>query len=119
MTTINREKFDDISILRYVKFKTHPDLLSGNKEFIDPLPLGKFEIPESTEDLYHEITISNVNRLDNIAAEYYGSPQYWWVLALVNDIFDPQVGLRIGDYIRIPALLKVLDALREFRQKEE
>jgi len=119
MATISRANIPEESILNFMKFKTSPDLFSGLKEFIDPIPLSNIEIPKNVEDVYHEITILDKDRLDLISYKYYGVEEYWWIIALANDIFDPFSDLDPGDYIRIPDQNTVYEILRKYRQVEE
>lgn len=46
------------------------------------------------------------HRPDLISNVFYGSPKYWWLVLLVNDINDPFEGLNQGDQILIPKLNK-------------
>ena len=57
----------------------------------------------SSEDTYHTVTLKDENRLDIIANIYYGTPRYWWVIAIANYIIDP-FDVPIGSYLRIPPL---------------
>lgn len=45
---------------------------------------------------------AGVHRLDLIANDFYGTPSLWWVLASVNNILDPLVGVPAGTSIRVP-----------------
>lgn len=45
------------------------------------------------------------DRLDQIAAQVYGDPAYWRVIAMYNDLADP-LRLTPGEVLRIP--LRVL-----------
>lgn len=128
MATISRKNVSEDSMLRLLKYKTHKDILvqlnpsekkDANREFIDPLPLGKFEVPESPLDLWIEVTLVNYRRLDLIAWKYYGNVKLWWVIAMVNDIIDPWTDLEPGDLIRIPTSMNVFNALRNHRKIQE
>lgn len=46
------------------------------------------------------------HRPDLISNVFYGTPKYWWLLLLANDITDPFEGLNQGDQILIPKLNK-------------
>ena len=64
-------------------------------------------IPESkNEDTYVTVTNKTKDRLDIIAYNKYGSPRYWWVIAMANYIIDP-FDVPVGTYLRIPPLLSV------------
>lgn len=56
-----------------------------------------------------KIRISQFDRLDNLAFKHLGAGEYWWVIALVNDI-DWMYEFTAGDVIKIP--VNVDDILR-------
>lgn len=58
-------------------------------------------VEESQYDQYHEVQTNEEGRLDIIANIYYKNPQYWWAIALANDIIDPFV-VTEGTILRIP-----------------
>ena len=61
-----------------------------------------------------DYTIIAKERLDHISFKFFGDEQYWWVLAVVNNINYPFAsgGLIPGKTIKIPLeLQKVLDRL--------
>jgi hypothetical protein len=58
-------------------------------------------VKDSDRDVYHEVQQNEENRLDIISNKYYGSPEYYWLIAMANDIVDPFV-VRVGDVLRIP-----------------
>lgn len=60
-------------------------------------------IPLSDQDIYHIVADNEVNRLDLISFNYYGTPHLWWAIALANNFIDPFV-LNRDDIIRIPPL---------------
>lgn len=48
-----------------------------------------------------EHTFSIGERLDHLAAKYFGDDQYYWVIAVVNSIVDP-LDIEYGRKLRIP-----------------
>ena len=61
-----------------------------------------------------DYTYKNGDRLDHLAAKFYNEDQYWWLIALVNDIAWPFAsgGLTPGRVIKIPLNAKdVFDRL--------
>ena len=44
------------------------------------------------------------NRPDLISNLFYGSPKYWWLLMLVNNITDPNEGFKLNERILIPKM---------------
>lgn len=63
-------------------------------------------IDESSEDQFMTVSLDDENRLDIISNRYYGTPRYWWVIALANEIIDP-FDIPIGMYLRIPSLISL------------
>lgn len=60
-------------------------------------------IDTSASDSYYTVTMVEENRLDIISSSYYGTPRYWWVIAIANNIIDP-FDVPIGTELRIPTL---------------
>ena len=58
-------------------------------------------IASSTDQIY-VMPQAEESRLDLISALFYGTPQLWWIIALVNNITDPIVGAPPGTALRIP-----------------
>lgn len=128
MATISKRNVSEDSVLRILKYKTHKDTVvrlnpsegkDAHREFIDPLPMGRFEMLESDQDQWYEVTLTDYKRLDLIAFDFYGNVNLWWVIAQVNDIMDPWTDLEPGDLIRIPRPTHIYDALREHRKTQE
>jgi hypothetical protein len=57
------------------------------------------------------VRVSNFDRLDNLAFKYLGSGEYWWIIALMNDL-QWAFGFEEGQILKIP--VDVNDALRLF-----
>lgn len=55
-----------------------------------------------SDDLY-TVPPGGVNRLDAISNAFYGTPSLWWVIAAVNNVTDPLIGVALNTTIRIPA----------------
>lgn len=73
---------------------------------------NQVKVPESENDVYHIVSATEVNRLDLIANQYYGSPNYWWAIALANNFIDP-LSVQEGTMIRIPSLTSLSDYKNE------
>lgn len=58
-------------------------------------------VPDATDVLY-TVPQAGEGRLDLISQQHYGTPELWWVVALVNNLLDPLVGFTAGTTIRIP-----------------
>ena len=57
--------------------------------------------PDVSDTLYR-VTLAGERRLDLISQLHYGTPELWWVIALVNNLIDPIAGVASGSDIRIP-----------------
>lgn len=77
-------------------------------QFIVSLFLNVPAVFFSEFDNYVEITTVNATRLDLISYLYYQTPEYWWILALANNILDP-FNIPVGTILRIPAENIVVD----------
>ena len=60
-------------------------------------------IEKSDSDKFHIVTKREENRLDIISNDFYGTPNYWWILAIANELIDPFI-VNVGDSIRIPPI---------------
>jgi len=58
-------------------------------------------VADGSDELW-PVPASAVPRLDLISNTFYGTPNLWWVIALVNDVLDPLVGVPQGTQIRVP-----------------
>lgn len=58
------------------------------------------KIPKKTSDIY--ILSKKLERMDNLAYEYYGDPRYWWVIRRVNKLPGGTLQIPAGRRIRIP-----------------
>jgi hypothetical protein len=59
-------------------------------------------VPDAS-DIVFTVPVAGSKRLDLIANEFYGVPDLWWVIARVNGILDPLVGIETGTRIRVPS----------------
>lgn len=66
---------------------------------------------EDSIEQYHRVTEEDMNRLDIISDKFYGSPYYWWVIALANNITDPF-------YVPVGITLKIV-RLSDFTMAQE
>lgn len=58
-------------------------------------------IPDASDTLY-TVTEPGSSRFDLISNMFYGTCQLWWVIARVNNIMDPLLGVAPGTVLRIP-----------------
>ena len=69
-------------------------------------PTRPTKVREQTDDLI--LTASHGDRLDNLAAKFYGSPRLWFVIASVNNLNNGSMHITPGTRIRIPAKNRVV-----------
>jgi len=69
------------------------DMISGNFSAYVPVIQDSLLVPQSME-----------GRLDLISFQYYGTPNYWWLIALVNNILDIEAEVVVGAQLNIPSL---------------
>lgn len=60
-------------------------------------------IVDDVNDIY--ITVSDNQYLDNISKKYYGDEQYWWVIAVANNISRGKISVPVGKQLKIPGNL--------------
>lgn len=68
-------------------------------EFWNPLDLPVLEA--QPDDSYY--TVVALDRIDSIAAKFYGDPILWWVIAAANNMEMLPTELNVGAKIKIPA----------------
>ena len=61
------------------------------------------EISPRPDDRYVEVTTGTAGRLDLISHSFYGTPRFWWVIAVANDLFDPIADTTVGLLLRCPS----------------
>jgi hypothetical protein len=61
--------------------------------------------------LTHEV--SDSDWLDTIATTYYGTPNLWWLVAMINNMMNPFEGLEPGTNLKILKSDYVYQILRE------
>ena len=59
------------------------------------------DVPERDDDIY--VTTQHGDRLDNLAATFYGSAMHWWFIAHVNNLTTMNV--EAGQTLSIPSTL--------------
>lgn len=67
--------------------------------------------PQFADDQAYVVERKFEGRLDLISAVFLGEPRYWWVVAMYNNILDPNVEITTGVIIYIPSLENVKSLL--------
>lgn len=65
------------------------------------------QISEASDDRYLEVTPGTVGRLDLISFDIYGTPKFWWLIAVTNNIFDPFEDMYPGMILRCPSQTRI------------
>lgn len=86
------------------RYKTY-----GKKQVINGVTvtngLCMYEMDYTGEEVYHTVQSGEQFRLDNISYTYYGDPEYWWLIALHNNISSSLFDVSPGDILKIPVNL--------------
>ncbi len=70
------------------------------------------KIKPTNEDIY--IIATQSDRLDLLAAKYYGDPTYWWIISVANNLNDASLAIESGKQLRIPGNISTV--LTEFER---
>lgn len=82
------------------RYSIYRQILDDDKElYLETV--NQTPVDDSELDRYHKVLKEEENRLDIISNKYYGTPEYYWVIALGNNLIDPMV-VRPGEILRIP-----------------
>ena len=81
---------------RYKKAESKKDS-EGNR--FRSLPVYQ-NVERTRQDLY--ILSKETDRLDLLSHKYYGTPKYWWVIALANKLGKGSLYCKAGIQLRIP-----------------
>jgi len=65
----------------------------------------------------HVVSPGEVGRIDLISYDAYGTVNYWWAIALANNIKNPLTDLVPGDTLIIPTREDIMEALAERQTK--
>lgn len=63
-------------------------------------------LEDPTDDIY-VVTQNGQNRLWLISHVHYNTPDLWWVIASVNNIVDPMLGVPTGTELKIPKAIRL------------
>jgi hypothetical protein len=68
--------------------------------------------PIKAEDIISDrdiiVSWNSAERIDKIAAKYYGDGSYWWIICLANDLISPLQKIEDGTSIRIPSSVELV-----------
>jgi outer membrane receptor protein involved in Fe transport len=75
-----------------------------NKNYLESTIYPK--VKPSNDDIY--IISTESDRLDLLAYTYYGDPNYWWIIAVANNLNDASFSIEPGKQLRIPGNINVV-----------
>lgn len=55
-----------------------------------------------SSDVLYTIPQAGEGRLDLVSQQFYGVPDLWWVVAVVNNVVDPLTAFPVGTRVRVP-----------------
>lgn len=93
---LNTRKFNNTS--RYTRNR---QIYNKDLDAIYLESFNKYSIQLSDTPVYHVVDFKEEGRLDIISNLYYGTPDFYWAIALANNIIDPFI-LKANTIITIP-----------------
>jgi hypothetical protein len=75
--------------------------------------LGEFAIKYPVN--YYRVSSDDILRPDLISSKLYKTPNYWWIILLVNGIQDSFTELYSGQLLIIPNILDIYEFNRDYK----
>ena len=72
------------------------------------------KIPLRDDDIY--IFSRESDKLEHISYRFYGTPEYWWVIAKANNISNGSIFLEPGKQLRIPNITSISGILTSMEE---
>jgi len=76
--------------------------IEGSRQKVIVFGLMADAVVPDPSDVLYTVPQAGEGRLDLISQQFYGTPELWWVVAIVNNLIDPLVGFVTGQTIRVP-----------------
>lgn len=89
---------------------------NGALQEVETVCLSSFDFPEyeiRANDSDFIVTSEYENRLDKISHHFYGTPMYWWIIAMYNNIYNP-LQIRAGMRLIIPHFDNIAGIIGEY-----
>tara|TARA_R110000796_G_scaffold48196_3_gene115698 strand:+ start:1542 stop:1829 length:288 start_codon:yes stop_codon:yes gene_type:complete len=83
--------------MRYNKATIKRDMTGSRYQSTTIVP----KIPLNSNDQYIEVSVTD--RLDLISHAFYGTRNYWWVIAAANNIGKGTLAIQEGAILRLPS----------------
>jgi hypothetical protein len=76
-------------------------------------PLTAFEL--TYDPTYYRVAGSDIMRPDTISYNAYGTPDFWWIICLINSIDNPLIDMQVGQILKIPNPIDIFNFQRKYR----
>ena len=100
-------------------FDTLPDIVYTDKALVSRLYtniMARASFVSQVKDkpeYFYDYTIQDEDTPEIVAYKYYGDVNFWWIIAVANNINDAVISLEPGLQLRIPSDIGVI--LSDFR----
>lgn len=108
---ISNPNYTKFSFPQSNRYRNMPVYTFNNETFFGTFKIIK--IPNNPKDKYHQIKPGEEGRWDLMSFNEYQTVDYWWLICLANEIYNPMESPPAGTLIRLPASSTIfnLDAL--------
>ena len=116
---IKNNNFVDIEVDSLLSKYQVLEILNNNEKYYNIWRNWKLSVENKLDYMYFDIYIVKEKAFwENISYEVYNTINYWWILAIFNDVFNPFESLEIGTKLLIlkseyiPTLLKQIQDIK-------
>lgn len=100
---LNPRHFNHLS-----RYKRNRQVYNSDVDKIYLETMNRYDIIVSDTPIYHVVDVTEENRLDKIAFNYYGDASLYWAIAMVNNIIDPFI-VQMNTILIIPYIEDLFD----------
>jgi len=83
-----------------IRMYKHFQEVKGGEIGINTIPRRDLEVEKDDRGISHQWKLGD--RIDILAARYYGDEQLWWVIMDANPRYLSSLDIKIGDVLAIP-----------------
>ena len=96
-----QNKIVDLPDLEDTRYENVFKLAKSDKFFFYNI-IKKISIPDDLQsDIYYEYRISSTQPWTQLSNEIYGTQNLWWIICLVNKVFNPIGNPELGEVYKI------------------
>ncbi len=96
------------------RLKFYEKVTVDNQEELDFLDNSLSKFIMNYEVDYYLVSEIDLMRPDMISYKNYGTVNYWWVICLVNNIFNPFNDLYVGQQLKIPNVQDIYEFYKKY-----